>query len=620
MQEKLKVLIVDDEPDNLDLLYRTFRRDFKVYKAVSGVEALEVLEQQGEMAVIISDQRMPKMNGTEFLSYTVERYPNTIRIVLTGYTDVEDLVSAINAGKVFKYITKPWKPQALKETVIQAAQTYTVVKRRTLALSRALRQESLSNNITAAVRSSLDYNSTLQSVVSALGQAAAADFSVLYPTTEPKESRQLGQRNLEPFTYSPNAEAKALLDCCLENASACAEQLNPLCTVLNDPGFDLAGSLERSRKAFNDTHDDTEESNSELDIFSKTIEIEGRVVTGIVVPFVKEGTSLAKVCLYKETEEPQESQWADETIELLTHIVDQVALAISHAELYRQIQHQSMKMQSELEVARQIQSNLLHQRWPETPGLKIQARCQPAREVGGDFFEVFVHPNGDVWLAVGDVSGKGVPAALFMSSAISVLRRELAQENSPSPEQVMRSLNHSLAGDLVSSNYFITMALVRYRQKTGKLAYANAGHVYPVVWAHQKMVAQREAHELSNQVPSHEINPTYLNIRGVPLGILPNWQAKAGEIELSVGDIVLLTTDGIIEASVPNVESCDSRSVSTQTAVSDSCSMLNQEGLWAFLQEQPADFNVDHLISYIRRAEGEQEDDQTLLSLEVIPC
>lgn len=632
MQEKLKVLVVDDEPDNLDLLYRTFRRDFKVFKAASGAEAIELLEAKGEMAIIISDQRMPKMNGTEFLSHTVERYPDTIRIVLTGYTDVEDLVSAINAGKVFKYITKPWKPQALKETIDQAAQTYRVVKRRTLALSRALRQESLSNSITAAVRSSLDYNSTLQSVVSALGQAAAADFSVLYPIAS-DSSWQLGQRPLEPFTYSQNADSKTVLDCCLGRSSPCTEEVNLLCTLLSDPAFAFAGSLEHSlldsngsghgdsehdnSEHDNSGHSDSGHSNSESNIFAKTMEVEGRAVTGIVVPFIEKGILLARVCLYKEAKSPHDSHWADESIELLTHIADQVALAISHAKLYQQIQNQSMKMQSELEVARQIQSNLLHQRWPETPGLKIQARCQPARAVGGDFFEVFVHPQGDVWLAVGDVSGKGVPAALFMSSAISVLRRELAQEDSPNPGQVMHSLNHSLANDLVSSNYFITMVLVRYSAQTGKLTYANAGHVYPVVWPHQKMVAQREAIETTHKL---EVSPTYLDVRGVPLGILPSWQANSGEIELSIGDVVLLTTDGIIEASVPYTQLNSQSDIQSNIQNDATCSMLNQEGLWAFLQDQPADFNVDRLLSYIHHAEGEQEDDQTLLSLEVVSC
>ena len=89
--KKLKILVVDDEPDNLDLLYRTFRRDFNVLKADSGISALELLAVEGEVAVIISDQRMPEMKGTEFLSKTVPQFPDTVRIILTGFTDIEDL-------------------------------------------------------------------------------------------------------------------------------------------------------------------------------------------------------------------------------------------------------------------------------------------------------------------------------------------------------------------------------------------------------------------------------------------------------------------------------------------------------------------------------------------------
>src|SRR4028118_584673 len=123
-RSKLKLMVVDDEPDNLDLLYRTFRREFRVFKADGAIKALELLDKEGEMAVIISDQRMPQMNGTEFLSKTVNRFPETIRILLTGYTDVEDLVEAINSGKVFKYITKPWNPENLRLVINQASETY----------------------------------------------------------------------------------------------------------------------------------------------------------------------------------------------------------------------------------------------------------------------------------------------------------------------------------------------------------------------------------------------------------------------------------------------------------------------------------------------------------------
>lgn len=573
MEEKLKLLVVDDEPDNLDLLYRTFRRDFCVFKAKSGAEALALLDEQGEMAIIISDQRMPKMNGTEFLSHTVERFPDTIRMVLTGYTDVEDLVSAINSGKVFKYITKPWHPTKLREVVAQASETYQVIKQRTRALSRALAQESLSNDIMTAVRGSLDYSSTLQTVVKALGQAFDTDLAILYSADEPV-SGLLG-----------NSDAHNLLVYRLD-----AERQTGDDETIFAP--DLA--------AIPPPH-------SSLDIISEPVSIGGAQVTRIVVPFLEQGIPIATICLYKKT---QRKKWADNAVELLKNVSGQVALAISHAKLYQRIHRQSAQMRAELDVARQIQSNLLRQSWPEIPGIKIQARCQPAREVGGDFFEVFMHPQGDIWLAVGDVSGKGVPAALFMASAISVLRRELAQEKSPEPEKVMHNLNHSLSNDLMSNNCFITMALVRYSPETGQLVYANAGHVYPIVWPHQTVVAQRQDQSERRQKSETPLTmPAYLDVRGVPLGILPCWKAAAGQLRMIDGDVLLLTSDGITEATVP-----------ADRGGSGSCSMLNQEGLWDYLQQQPADLDLDHLLSYIHLPEGEQEDDQTILSLEVTSC
>ena len=560
MEEKLKLLVVDDEPDNLDLLYRTFHRDFQVFKAESGTEALALLEAKGEMAIIISDQRMPKMSGAEFLSHTVERFPDTIRMVLTGYTDVEDLVSAINSGKVFKYITKPWNAKKLKEVVLQAAETYKVIKQRTQVLTRALKQQSLSNDIMTAVRGSLDYNSTLQTVVAVLGRAFDTDLAVLYP--------------VEVLTGKQDSQG----------------------WLIYRRDLDTGQDEETLQESWPIDLDALPARPCSLEISSDSIVVEEKPTARIVVPFLDKGQPIAIICLYKQT---PYANWADNTVSLLETVSEQVALAISHARLYQRIRRQTLQMRAELDVARQIQNNLLHQSWPQIPGIEIQAHCQPAREVGGDFFEVFMHPQGDIWLAVGDVSGKGVPAALFMASAISVLRRELAQEKSPEPDKVMRNLNHSLSADLISNNCFITMVLIRYSSDTGRLVYANAGHVYPIMWSHRALVASHQA-ETANSIV-----PTYLDVRGVPLGILPNWAAAAGELQMTAGDIVLLTSDGITEATV---HSADGRPF-----------MLNQDRLWEFLQQQPAELNLNALLSYVR-SEGEQEDDQTILSLEVTSC
>jgi len=136
--QKPKLLIVDDEVDNLDLLQRIFNRDYRILRAINGFEALKILEQEPDIGVIVSDQRMPMMSGTELLGQVAEIYPDTLRIILTAHTDVLDLVEAINTSKVFKYITKPYQVEALIQIVEQATETYKLLKSRTYQLRNEL--------------------------------------------------------------------------------------------------------------------------------------------------------------------------------------------------------------------------------------------------------------------------------------------------------------------------------------------------------------------------------------------------------------------------------------------------------------------------------------------------
>jgi serine phosphatase RsbU (regulator of sigma subunit)/ActR/RegA family two-component response regulator len=559
-ESKLNLMVVDDEADNLELLQRTFRRDFKVFLAESGFKALQILEQEGEMAIIISDQRMPKMNGTEFLSRTVDRFPDTMRILLTGYTDVEDLVGAINTGKVFKYIMKPWNPDDLEVIVQQAAETYRVLKQRTNELHRALRRESLFNTVTTAIRESLDYRSMLQTVVETIGHTFATDACMLRPVQS--NTAFSSQFSSEVFSY-PQPEQSA-------NGSP------------RTPYLDLA-KLEWVMETRQIQRIQSRETDT--------------LCTYLAVPLSYQKEALGVLVLYKESHlEP----WVEEEVQLIAGVAEQASLAISQAKLYQRIQDQTEQMRAELAIAHQIQTNLLRQSWPQLDTVKIQAHCYPAREVGGDFFEVYVHPQGDIWVAVGDVSGKGVPAALFMASAISLLRRELSQEVPPEPNIVMRNMNANLSEDLVGSNCFITMVLARYNPLSHELVYANAGHIYPLVWSPHQLLAQ--------SVDDKPLEPTYLKIRGVPLGILPNWQASAGSSTLNSGEILLLTSDGITEATIS--KSADEAPSST--------AMLQQEGLWKLLTQEKGRLDLSALLAHIQTHSQVQEDDQTILSLEVL--
>ena len=175
---------MDDEPDNLDLLYRTFYKQFKVLRAESGHAALGVLETHPDIAVIISDQRMPGMSGTEFLRQTAVQHPNIMRIILTGYTDVEDLVGAINQGKVFKYVTKPWEADDLKMVVTQALEAHQILRSRTEELQRVLQQETLLNTITNTIRGAATAQAMMQTIVETVGVYTGADVGVLQPVAD----------------------------------------------------------------------------------------------------------------------------------------------------------------------------------------------------------------------------------------------------------------------------------------------------------------------------------------------------------------------------------------------------------------------------------------------------
>lgn len=127
MQSKPTILCVDDEVDNVEALERLFRRKYNILKATSGDEALGVLTAfRGDVALILTDQRMPGMTGSEFLERTLESHPETVRMLLTGYTDLESVISAVNKGQIFRYLTKPWDPVDLANTVDRAVERYEI--------------------------------------------------------------------------------------------------------------------------------------------------------------------------------------------------------------------------------------------------------------------------------------------------------------------------------------------------------------------------------------------------------------------------------------------------------------------------------------------------------------
>ncbi len=122
--QKLKLLLVDDEPQILESLTQLFDYDYKVLTATSGEAALSLLNSHRDTAIVISDQRMGSMRGVDLLRHVKQLIPESMRILLTGYSDLESVLQSVNVGEVFRYVRKPWQPDTLKSIVALAAATY----------------------------------------------------------------------------------------------------------------------------------------------------------------------------------------------------------------------------------------------------------------------------------------------------------------------------------------------------------------------------------------------------------------------------------------------------------------------------------------------------------------
>jgi hypothetical protein len=195
-------------------------------------------------------------------------------------------------------------------------------------------------------------------------------------------------------------------------------------------------------------------------------------------------------------------------------------------DLERQVQAQEReRLEQELRVARFIQQTLLPQELPVLPCWELATHYQPARELGGDFYDCLTLPDDRLGLIVGDVADKGVPAALVMATTRSVLRGAIEQVVSPG--WVLERANDLLCRD-IPPNRFITCLYAILDPQTGHLQYANAGHDLPYV--------------------RHTDGVSELRATGMPLGLLPGMRYEEKSATLLPGEHVLFYTDGLVEA------------------------------------------------------------------------
>ncbi len=267
---------------------------------------------------------------------------------------------------------------------------------------------------------------------------------------------------------------------------------------------------------------------------------------------------------------------------MLATLAPQVAPALRVAQMVqeRQVQvRERERIEQELRTAQAIQRAFLPKDVPALPGWQLVPYYQPAREVGGDFYDFLPFEDGRLGIVIGDVAGKGVPAALVMATTHTMLRS--AVQGTASPGEVLAQVNELLAAE-IPAGMFVTCLFALLDPQSGRLRYANAGHEPPY--------RQRDE------------SATELWATGMPLGMLPGTRYEEHEVALSPGENLLFYSDGLVEAHNPSRE------------------MFGVPRLQTLLEAHADGASlIDVLLGELKRFTGEgweQEDDVTLVTLQ----
>jgi len=249
--------------------------------------------------------------------------------------------------------------------------------------------------------------------------------------------------------------------------------------------------------------------------------------TQLLVPVTRRSEMLGFLTLGPKI---SEAPYSPADMQLLQSVASQTGFAIENSRLSSAIAAETAQrevLNRELAIAREVQERLFPQECPAIPGVELVGVCRPAREVGGDYYDFFTLPRGVLALAIGDVSGKGVPASLLMASLQASLRGQTLA-GAANIDRLMANVN-SLVYAASSVNRYATFFYAQYEPDRRLLTYVNAGHNPPILLRRNLDLARLEA-------------------GGPPVGLLPKASYQGASIEVEPGDLLLLFTDGISEA------------------------------------------------------------------------
>ena len=450
--------------------------------AQSAEEALELyhaLIQRGEQIwLVMSDQLLPGMSGDDLLASIHEEDHRVIKVLLTGRLGLSPTVRAINHAGLNYYIEKPWSQNDLFLILDKLKFQYEMT--------------TLLNEMNLLFASSIDLNETLKTVFYNIVNVIRAEAGSIFLVEKSGDS----------------------LACKL-----CQGPKNIL--GMRVPiGAGIVGHVAKTRQI--DVTTDVQRDERHYD----QIDAQSGFVTKsmVSVPLISKGDVLGVIQVINKK---SGQHFSKDDVNLLQALSSGGALAIQNA-VYAQQLIQEERIRSELLIAHQIQQGILPDEFPGHPAIHFEAFSSPAKMVGGDFYDYFQLDSDRFAFVIGDVCGKGVPAAIFMASCRSIIKANALSDFNPT--KVMPLANKLIAEDAQSHGLYVTALYGVYHVPDRRLQYINAGHTLTLLFR----TSTASCSSLCN--------------RNLPLGMFEDAVFDAAAVDLEPGDILVLYTDGINEA------------------------------------------------------------------------
>ncbi len=502
IMKKYFALCVDDDQAVLNQLAAQLEEHFQYFcefeyaeSAEEGLSLYRELTGQGHRIwLVISDQVMPGMLGDTFLATIHEIDRQTIKVLLTGQAGLADTVKAINHAGLNYYIEKPWEKRDLVMILDRLRTQYEItIAQRIMAIEREkwLKELSILYDMNLLFASSIDLKETLNTVFYNMLNVIQAEAGSIFLAEESS------------------------------NTLVCRICQGPKnITGVHVPfGTGIVGHVAQTRQI--DVTSDVKQDKRHFGLIDEQSGFQTKSMVSL--PLVSNDELLGVIQVINKRGGKVFSQ---DDINLLQSLSSGAALAIQNAK-YSQRLLQEERIRSELLIAHQIQQGILPDAFEGHPDIHFEALNLPAKDVGGDFYDYFPVSADEFGFMLGDVCGKGVPAAIFMASARSIIKSQSLAD--PEPCHVMQLANRLIAED-AKHGIFVTVFYGVYHTKTRLLRFLNAGHTLPLIYR------------------ASTSSCASLFSSNFPLGVFDPFSFQQNVIQLEKGDTLILYTDGVSEA------------------------------------------------------------------------